>query len=97
MRLHRIRVTERHDEPCALALGRADRPEQVGPARPLIVRRPGPGAAPRPSSRELVLLADTRLVLPPELYASVRMLGPDLRQAFGETFLKASADFGSCA
>ena len=61
------------------------------------MRRLRPGPAPCPSPGELVLLADARLVLPPELYALARMLGLDLCQAIGETFLKASAASGSWA
>jgi len=85
MRLHRLRVAERHDEPSALAFGRADRPEQVGPGGALVVRRSRPGSAPRPPAGELVLLADARLVLPPELYALARMLVGDRSQALGKT------------
>ena len=95
MRLHGLGVAERHDEPGALALGRADRAEKVGPGRALVVRRPGPGPALRPSAGQLVLLTDARFILPPELYAFARMGGPDLRQALWETFLKASAASGS--
>ena len=73
MRLHRLRVAEGHDEPGALALGRADRSEEIGPGGALVVRRPWPGPAPRPSPGELVLLADAGLVLPPELYALAGM------------------------
>ena len=95
MRLHRLRVAERHDQPGALALGGADRAEEIGPGSALVVRRVRPGPAPRPSPGELVLLADPCLVLPPELYALARMGIPDCRQALRETFLKASAASGS--
>ena len=97
MRLHRLGVAERHDQPGTLALGRADRSEEIGPGRALVVRRARPGPAPRPSPGELVLLADPCLVLPPELYALARMCIPDCRQALWETFLKASAASGSWA
>ena len=97
MRLHRLRVAERHDEPGALALGGADRSKEIGPGSALVVRRARPGPAPRPSPGELVLLADPCLVLPPELYALARMRRSDLRQALRETFLKASAASGSWA
>ena len=97
MRLHGFCVAERHDEPGALALGRADRAEKVSPGRALVVRRAGPGPAAGPSAGQLVLLADPGLVLPPELYTFAGMGGPDLRQALWETFLKASAASGSCA
>ncbi len=94
MRLHRPGVAERHDETGAFALGRADRPEEIGPGGALVMRPPRPGSPSRPSPGELVLLADPRLVLPPELYALARMRIPDFRQALGETFLKASAASG---
>jgi hypothetical protein len=97
MRLHGFGVAERHDEPGALALGRTNRPEEIGPGGALVMRRAGPGPAPGPSAGQLVLLADTGFILPPELYAFARMGGPDLRQALRETFLKASAASGSCA
>jgi hypothetical protein len=45
MLLHRLRVAERHDDAGALARGRADRTEDVGPGGALVVRRPRPGAA----------------------------------------------------
>ena len=97
MRLHGLGVAERHDEAGALALGRADRPEEIGPGGALVVRRPWPGPAPRPSPGQLVLLADPGLVLPPELYALAGMRAPNFRQALRETFLKASAASGSWA
>ena len=97
VRLHGLGVAERHDEAGALALGRADRPEEIRPGRALVVRRAWPGAPPGPSPGELVLLADAGLVLPPELYALAGMREPNLRQAVRETFLKASAASGSWA
>lgn len=97
MRLHRLRVTERHYQSGALALGGADRSKEMGPGSALVVRRARPGPAPRPSSGEIVLRADPCLVLPPELYALAPMCVPDLAQALRETFLKASAASGSCA
>src|SRR3954454_6011630 len=48
-----------------LTLLRADRPEDVDRTRPLIVRGAGPGAPSGPAAGNLVLLADTGLVLPP--------------------------------
>ena len=97
MLLHRLRVAERHDDAGALALRRTDRTEDVGPGGALVVWRPRPGAAPGPPPGELVLLADPRLVLEPELYALAGMRGADLRHALRETFLKASAASGSWA
>ena len=89
--LHCSGIGEGHDEGRALAELRADRPEDVGPLGALVVRRPGPRAAPGPAPRDQVLLADTRLVLEPDLdpLASGVAL-PDLRHRRGEVFLNAS-------
>jgi hypothetical protein len=46
---HSLGVAPGHDEAGTLALGRADGAEDVGPLRALVVGRPRPGAAPRPS------------------------------------------------
>src|ERR687896_284700 len=95
MRLHRLRVAPGHDQPGALALGRADRPEDIGPRGPLVVRRARARAAPRPAAGDLVLLADARLVLEPDLYRLAARRGPgDLRQAGGgaEDWLRNSPD-----
>jgi len=91
MRLHCGGIGEGHYQGCALAELRADRPENIGPFRALVVRRPGPRAAPGPAPRDQVLLADTRLVLEPDLdpLASGVAL-PDLRHRRGEVFLNAS-------
>ena len=63
---HGLRVASRQHQGCALALLRADRPEDVDRARPLIMRGPGPGAPSGPAPGDLVLLADPGLVLPPQ-------------------------------
>jgi len=85
VRLHGGGVAERHDDAGTLALGRADRAEDIGPGGALVVRRAGPGAALRPPAGELVLLPDPGLVLEPELYALAGMRGPDRRHALWET------------
>ena len=97
MRLHRLGVAERHDEPRALAFAGADRAEHIGPGGALVVRRPRASPAPSPPAGELVLLPDPCLILEPELYALAGMGVPDLRQALREAFLKTSAASGSCA
>ncbi len=88
---HRVRVAEWQDETGARSLGRADRAENVGRARPLIMRRRRPGSAPGPSPGDLVLLADPRLVLKPDFYGLARrVLLDDFLQRGGEVFLNAS-------
>src|SRR3954464_2324221 len=92
MQAHGLRVASGHDQGCALALLRADRPEDVDRTGPLIVRGAGPGAPSGPAARDLVLLADTGLVLPPQLdRGALREARPDRLQGGGETFLKSSS------
>src|SRR3954468_20349275 len=55
MQAHGLRVASRQHQGCALALLRADRPEDVDRACPLIIRGPGPGAPSGPATRDLVL------------------------------------------
>src|SRR3954465_2512906 len=91
MQAHGLRVASGQHQGCALAPLRADRPEDVDRARPLIVRGARPGAPSRPPPGDLVLLAHARLVLPPQFYRSaVREARPDRFQGGRETFLKAS-------
>ncbi len=91
MLVHRVSVGIWHDQPGALALCGTDRAEDIGGFRPLVLGRRGARAAPRPASGDLVLLADARFILPPQLdlYARVEAR-PDLRQLGGEAFLKPS-------
>ena len=92
MELHGRGVALGEHEPGALALGGADGAEDVGRLGALVVRRAGPGAAARPAPGDLVLLADARLVLPPDLYRGAgRQARPERRQLFGEVFLKAAS------
>jgi len=66
---------------------RADRPEDVGPLGALVVRRRRTGAAQRPATGDLVLLADARFVLPPDLYLDTgREARLDPSQLGRETF-----------
>lgn len=91
MQGHGMGVGIGHDQPSALALLRADGTEDVGPLGALVVRGRGPGAAPRPSARDLVLLADPGLVLPPDLQLDAPIEpGADLAQRVAEVFLNAS-------
>jgi len=89
---HGLGVAPGHDEAGAFALGRADRAEDVGPFGSLIVGRSRASSAPRPAAGDPVLLADSGLVLPPELYGGAgRELGLDLVQSGRESFLKSSS------
>src|SRR3954447_25814599 len=92
---HGLRIASGQHQGCALALLRADRPEDVDRTRPQIMRGPGPGAPSGPAAGDLVLLADTGLVLPPQLdRGAVWEARPDRFQGGGETFLKSSSASG---
>ena len=95
---HGAGVAPGHDEPGGLAFLWADRSEDVGPFGALIVRRRRACAAPRPAAGDLVLLADARFVLPPDLYLDTggeACLDPC--QLGRETFLKAATAVSFCA
>src|SRR4051794_3668036 len=97
-RFNRGRIASGQDQGRALALLRADRPEDVDRARPLVVRGPGSGSPAGPAAGDLVLLAPPRPVLPPQFYGgAVREARPDRLQGGGETFLKSSNASGSWA
>lgn len=92
MQGHGFGIAEGQDQPCALAVIRADRAEDVGRFRPLVLwcrwTRPASG----PTPRDLVLLTDARFVLEPYLYGRALREGcSDLCQLGGKApFLKAS-------
>src|ERR1700757_4168097 len=92
MQVHRLGVACWQDQGCALALLWANRTEDVGGCGALVAGRAWSGTALGPPSRDLVLLADTSLILEPDFYLVVvdRLLARDLIQARGETFLKSS-------
>src|SRR3954454_15983974 len=97
-RLHGLRIASGQDQGCALALSRADCSEDVDRTRPLILRGAGAGSPSGPAARDLVLLADPGLVLPPQFDRSaLREARPDRLQGGGETFLKSSNASGSWA
>src|SRR6266436_326219 len=92
MQSHGGGVAEWQDEARPRSLGRADGAEDVGRARPLIVRCRWSRTAPRPASRYLVLLPDPGFILEPDFYRLARRISlRDLRQADGELFLNASS------
>jgi hypothetical protein len=77
------------DQTGALAFSRADRPEDVGRGRALILGSRWTGAPPCPAAGDLVLLPDPRLVGKPDLYRLAACLLGDRLQTGGEGFLKA--------
>src|SRR5262249_1023598 len=80
------------DQGCALAPLRAYRTEDVGGGGTLVTRCAWAGAALRPATGDLVLLADASLVGEPDFYrvAVQRLRARDFFQAHGEAFLKCS-------
>ncbi len=98
MERHGGAVAERRDQARALAFLQADGAVDLGRAGALIVGCAGPGAAPSPSPRDLVLLAGTGFILEPDLYPCTRRLAArDVRHEGGELFLNASAAGSFCA
>ena len=93
MQRHGFGIAERQYQPGIFAVLRADRAKDVGGFRPLILRGRRPGSALGPASRDLVFLADPRLILEPDLYGRALREGcPDLCQLGCEApFLKASS------
>lgn len=94
VQVHCMGVGIGHDQPRAFALGRTDRPEDIGPLGALVFGRRRPGAALGPAPGDLVLLPDARFILPPQLnlyiLAKSRL---DFRQLAGEAFLKSSTTY----
>lgn len=96
--VHCMCIAVRHDKSGTLALCRTDRAKNIGPLSSLIVRRTGPGSAFGPPSRDLVLLTDPRLVLPPNFnFYACGQACPDLFQRGGKVFLNATIASSSCA
>ena len=89
---HRLGIAAGRDECCSLAVVRATCSEDVGGGGALIVRGAGSCPASGPAPRDLVLLADPRFVLEPDLYRrALRESFSDLCQLGGKApFLKAS-------
>src|SRR5438309_7056259 len=99
MQVHGLSVAARQDEAGSLAFLRANCSEDIGRRRALVFGRARPRASFRPSTCDLVLLADTRLVGEPDLYIAgldALFLG-DLFQARGEVFLNSSIAPSTCA
>jgi len=92
VQVHRLGVAGRQDQGRTLALFRADRTEDVGRGSALVPGCAGTRAALGPAAGDLVLLANTSLVLEPDFYLVdvERLLARDCIQARGEVFLKSS-------
>ena len=92
MQVHRLGVAGGQDQAGALALLRTDGTEDVSRGGALIAGRAGAGTALRPPARDLVLLADARFVLKPNLYDLDvdRLFARNFVQARVEVFLKSS-------
>jgi hypothetical protein len=99
VQVHRLGIAGGQDQSHALALFRADGAEDIGRCGPLIPRSARASAALRPPAGDLVLLADTSLVLEPNLYlADVdRLFARDFIQVRWELFLKSSMAPSACA
>src|ERR1700692_192430 len=99
VQVHRLGIAGGQDQNRPLALFRADGTEDIGRCGSLIPRRARASAALRPPAGDLVLLADTSLVLKPNFYlADVdRFFARDLIQARWELFLKSSMAPSACA
>ncbi len=99
MQVHRFGVAGGQDQSRALALFRADGTEDIGRCGSLIPRSAGASAALRPPAGDLVLLADTSLVLEPDFYLAYidRFFARDFIQARWELFLKSSIAPSACA
>jgi len=95
MKRHGLGIAEWQDQAGSLAQLRADRAEDIGRFRPLVLGRRWPCTAPGPAARDLILLADAGFVLEPYLYrCCARESSFDLRQCGRKApFLKASISY----
>src|SRR5438045_7281547 len=92
MQSHVCGIAARQNKPCGDSFSRSNGPEDVGRARPLIVRCRGACPALRPSPGDLVLLSDPGLVLKPDFYRlACRVALGDLVEAGGEVFLNPAS------
>ena len=99
VQVHRFGIAGGQDQSRALAQFRADGTEDIGRCGSLIPRSARASAALRPPAGDLVLLADTSLVLEPDFYlvAADLLCARDLVQARWEVFLKFSIAPSACA
>jgi hypothetical protein len=95
---HSFGVAAGQDERRALALGRTDGAIDIRRRGSLVLGRLRPCPALGPAAGDAVLLADPRLVLPPQLYGcAAGERRPDRCHLGGEVFLKAGMASASCA
>ena len=99
VQVHRFGIAEGQDQSRALALFRADGTEDIGRGGSLIPRSARASAALGPPAGDLVLLADTSLVLEPNFYlADIDcFFARDFIQVRWELFLKSSMAPSACA
>ena len=99
MERHGFGIAQGQYQPCTLAVLRTDSAEDPGRGPALIFGRTRPCPPLGPAARDLVLLADARLVLEPNLYGFDvdRLFARDFTQARGEVFLKSSIAPAACA
>ena len=99
VQVHRFGIAGGQDQGCALSLLGADGTENIGRCGALIPRSARASAALGPPAGDLLLLADTSLVLEPNFYlADVdRFFARDFIQARWELFLKSSIAPPACA
>ena len=91
MQAHGFGVAPWQDQACRFPGLGADRAEDVGGCRALVLRSRGPRASFGPAPGDLILLADTGLVAEPDLYAAAAdTLRARSRPGAGGLFLKAS-------
>jgi len=92
VQIHGLGIAGGQDEGRTLPLLWTDRAEDIGGSGPLIAGCMRTGAAPSPPTRDLVLLADPRLVLEPNLYGGDidGLFACDFLQTCWEAFLKSS-------
>ena len=96
---HHLEVAPGQDQPGRLALLGADGAKDVGGRRALIVRGGWARATLGPAARDLVLLADPRLVAEPQLYIRGIDTEParERLQVGAKVFLNASTAPSACA
>ncbi len=91
MQVHHGGIGFGHDDGGAPSPAGTSGAEQIGPIVALVARRPGPGSALGPDTRQGALLADPGFVLEPDFDGLAGGRRRErLGERFGEVFLKAS-------